>query len=524
MSAYRPTSVLNSVMISIFAAALVLSCALASGYPPGVDEALSAAGDNRPELEKVLEHYAAEGDSLKLEATYFLIANMEGHSYVTYMLHDSNEVEIEFNVLDYANYDELVAAAESLEAERGTIDYKRKEKFEDLEYIKADFLINQIDLAFEAWRERPWTEYLSFEQFCEFILPYRGSNEPLEDWRGMFLEKYAHIPEQMEDASDPVGAARLINEDILTYFGFDPRYYYHPTDQGLGEMLESKLGRCEDMTNITIYAMRANGLAVTSDYTPHWADQGNNHAWNAILVPGGKVVPFMGAEASPGEYDLSGKAAKVYRKTFGQQADNLVFQEHKQDSVPRWLNGKSYVDVTAEYVSAISPTIEFSEQVPDSVDIAYICVFNSGEWKAIDWSRIEEDKVTFEDLGPDVILLPALYLNKEIVPWGPPFTLSETPAPKMFIADENSKTTMRLTSTSGRLKVPEGKLSALTEGVEYTLSYWNDGWQEIGRSVATDQPLEFYDVPEGALYWLTAKDSDREERVFNWEDGAQIWW
>jgi len=524
MSTKRITSVLYLTIISILTLTLLLSCSLSSGYPPGVDEALKAAGENRVELEKVIEHFVAEGDSLKLEAAYFLIANMEGHSYVTHMLHDTNDVEIEFNVLDYANYESLVIAADSIEDARGTIDYKKKDLFEDLENIKADFLINQINLAFKAWRERPWTEYLSFEQFCEFVLPYRGSNEPLEDWRQSFMDKYAHIPDHMEDASDPVEAARLINEDILTYFGFDARYYYHPTDQGLSEMLESGLGRCEDMTNITIYAMRANGLAVTSDYTPHWADQGNNHAWNAILVPGGKVVAFMGAESSPGEYDLSGKAAKVYRKTFGQQPDNLVFQDHKQESVPRWLKGKSYVDVTAEYMPTVSPTITLSEPAPDSVDIAYVCVFNSGEWKAIDWGRIDGDKVTFEDLGTDVILLPALYLNEEIVPGGPPFTLSDTPTPRMFLADENSKITVHLNSISGRKKVPEGKQSALANGTEYTLSYWDNGWQEIGRSVATDQPLVFENVPSGGLYWLTAEDSDREERVFSWEDGAQVWW
>ena len=70
------------------------------------------------------------------------------------------------------------------------------------------------------------------------------------------------------------------------------------------------------MTNVTIYAMRANGLAVTSDYTPYWANSGNNHAWNAILTGEGKVVPFMGAEANPGEYRLANKLAKVYRKTW----------------------------------------------------------------------------------------------------------------------------------------------------------------------------------------------------------------
>ena len=83
------------------------------------------------------------------------------------------------------------------------------------------------------------------------------------------------------------------------------------------------------MTNLTIYAMRANGLAVTSDYTPYWANSGNNHAWNAIVTPGGEVIPFMGAESNPGKYHLANKVAKVYRKTFGKQKANLAFQQRK---------------------------------------------------------------------------------------------------------------------------------------------------------------------------------------------------
>jgi hypothetical protein len=504
----------------ISTAFIIVSCASDSGYPPEVEEALEAAGDNRPELEQVLRHFASGEDTLKLRAAEFLIANMEGHSYVTFMLHDSNEVEIDFDVLDYADFDELVEAADSLEVVRGEIDFSKKNEVVDLEVVESEYLIEQIDLAFKAWREKPWAGFLNFEQFCEYVLPYRGSSEPLENWRGMFLEKYADLPEKMDDSTDPVEAARLINEDILTYFGFDPRFYYHPTDQGLSEMMENGLGRCEDMTNITIYAMRANGLAVTSDYTPAWADRANNHAWNSILVPGGQVVPFMGAESSPGDYSLNAKAAKVYRKTFSQQKDNLVFQERRQDSIPRWLKGKSFVDVTAEYMPTVSPTITLTEPAPDSADIAYVCVFNDSEWRAVDWGRIEDGMITFKDLGTDVILLPALYVEGEIVPCGPPFTLSEDQPVSLFLPDTGNRTTVTISS----YVAADRKSTEIANGTEYTLSYWDNGWQEIGRSVASDQPLEFKDVPSGALYWLTAEDSNRRERPFSVEGGQMVWW
>ena len=47
-----------------------------------VKEALKLAGDNRPELEKVLKHYGIKSeDRLKLQAAKFLIANMDAHYF-----------------------------------------------------------------------------------------------------------------------------------------------------------------------------------------------------------------------------------------------------------------------------------------------------------------------------------------------------------------------------------------------------------------------------------------------------------
>jgi hypothetical protein len=45
-----------------------------------MEAVLKRAGGNRPELEKVLQHYSVNpGDSLKYKAAVFLIENMPGH-------------------------------------------------------------------------------------------------------------------------------------------------------------------------------------------------------------------------------------------------------------------------------------------------------------------------------------------------------------------------------------------------------------------------------------------------------------
>ncbi|RME19945.1 MAG: transglutaminase domain-containing protein, partial [Candidatus Zixiibacteriota bacterium] len=400
-------------LLCLFAPLLLVGCHVkitGDTYPPKVAAVLDAAGDNRPQLEQVIEHYRRSGDTLKLKAAYFLIGNLKDKSYVTYRLFDTSGATVSLDVLAYPDYKALTHAVDSIERERGELDYEHTGETDDAKVITADYLIHNIDAAFTAWREKPWARGLTFDEFCNYVLPYRGSNEPLENWRDTFLTRYADLTAELGDSADPIAVAARINDDIKSWFTFDPRYYYHPTDQGIKEMFASGKGRCEDMTNLAIYAMRANGLAVTSDYTPYWANSGNNHAWNAIVTPDGKVVPFMGCEANPGTYHLWNKLAKVYRKTFAQQPTTLAMQPHKQDSLPRFLGGDSYLDVTADYVPTVDVTITLKKSVPDSVDIAYICVFNSGHWRPIDWGRIEGNQATFHNIGTDIMYLPALYL------------------------------------------------------------------------------------------------------------------
>ena len=133
-------------------------CGIGSPYPDDVKSALKEAGDNRAELEKVLEHYLSAEDSLMLQAAYFVIGNMEGHGYATYKLQDSTGAEVEFDVRDYADFDELVAAADSIEVARGELDFEKDTLLYDLQTIKGDFLIEHIEYAFRAWHEKPWAK------------------------------------------------------------------------------------------------------------------------------------------------------------------------------------------------------------------------------------------------------------------------------------------------------------------------------------------------------------------------------
>jgi hypothetical protein len=126
----------------------LLHCGNEPSYPTEVAETLSLAGANSVELETLIEHYRQTGDSLKLEAAFFLIANMGEHSYATYRLVDRDSNDVPFDVLDYPDYDSLRVAFKQMEETLGELEFIRDEKVLDVETITADFLIEEIGRAF----------------------------------------------------------------------------------------------------------------------------------------------------------------------------------------------------------------------------------------------------------------------------------------------------------------------------------------------------------------------------------------
>lgn len=511
-----------------FAIIFIIGCSSRNFEPPeNVIKVLNNAQQNKAELEKVIQHYQETGEVIKEEAAYFLISNMESHGYLIYNPVDETGETIEWDVKDYQNYESLQLALDSIQEKRGKMQFE-KDTICDHLTITADYLIQNIDLAYEAWSNNPWANHLDFFKFREYILPYRSSEEPLQDWRSYFINKYAWVKDAVKDPSNPIEAAILINNDIKSWFRFDPRYYHHPTDQGLDELIEIKTGRCEDMTNLAIYAMRANGIPVMSDFTPYWANSGNNHAWNAILTNNDSIIIFMGGESNPGEYKLNNKLAKVYRKTFGKQETSLASQKKDWETLPPYLNRNNIVDVTTEYVPVSDVKVTLNNGRPDSVNHAYVCVFNSGEWKAIDHGRMWSSKAHFYKLGRDVVYLPAFYMDKEIVPAGDVFLLDSTGKKIDLIPEGENLVQLKLNSTTKKIvsqTTDTSEKSNLKKGRNYTLFYWNNKWVKAGSQKAEEDHLVFENIPLNALYWLVEEGDYKEERIFTINsEGKQIWW
>ncbi|MBN1338302.1 MAG: transglutaminase domain-containing protein [Bacteroidales bacterium] len=518
----------------VFIVAVILSILLLTGCstsdyqpPEAVLSILEKSGDNRKNLEEVIEHFSNKKQVIQQEAAFFLISNMEGQGYIEYSLKNENNEILNFSIFNYPTYDDLLKGWDSIAKREGDIRFTPDTFTEDYRVIESSFLIKNIDLACDAWDRFPWCKHVDFESFCEYILPYRGSNEPLENWRKYFYNELRWVADSVKNPSDPVEAAILVNNYIMSWFRFDPRYYKHPTDQGLNEMLSGKMGRCEDMTNLAIYAMRALGIPVMADFTPYWANTGNNHAWNAILGNNDSIIIFMGGEANPGSYTLTNKMAKVYRKTFAIQPGSVAVKLPANETPPPYLDKKNITDVTEQYAKVADVSLNITENIPDSLTFAYLCVFNSGKWKAITGSKIIDGRAEFRKMGTSIAYLPAFYQNKEIIPAGNAFILDTAGKVLRQIPDLKNKTALHLTETTTTAfdhSSETNSMQKLIPGLEYTLYYWNGSWKMHNTLPFKGEKLIFRDVPSGAFYWLQAENTRKEERIFTVNPEGHLSW
>lgn len=482
-----------------------------------IEDALAAAGPNAPELQRVLDHF--RGDPRKSLAARFLIAHMPDKGYIRTELRTQDGQALPFDPLAYDRFPEALEALEALEKTHGELDFAREDKVEDVRTMTAAYLIRHIDLAFAAWERVPAAQRVGFRAFLAYVLPYRGSQEPLDAWLEPLMRRYAGRLRQLADGQmDAAALYQWLSKDVHRRVQFDERYYLHPTDQGFTEMGRSGQGRCEDITNMVTFAARSMALATAADYTPAWAHSDNNHAWNVLLDKHGRGFARGNAHA-----------AKVYRKTFAIQRDALVFRLPDGREAPnRFLASPTYVDVTDQYAPTSDVTVALDANTAQEAH-AYLCVFNGGNWVAIHWSPVENGRAAFDRMGRGILYLPAVHDGMRLVPAGHPLlvgkdgrirTLSGGGAPSAVTA-----VAVRPKKVSPDTHV-ETPISYLKAGETYVLRRWAQGaWADVQRIEATAEPARFERLPADALYWLVVEGSRRLERPWTvTPEGRQCWW
>ena len=238
MHSYRCLSyLLVSLLLSL---CLQVEATSQSPRPAELEVALANAGENRSELEKALAQVPNE-ERIGLD---FLLAHMPGS---------------------------------------------------DLSSLKADFLLENLSLAYTVRRESAWGKSLPEEVFLNDVLPYANINERRDSWRKEFHERFWPI---VKDVKTPGLAGTRLNQAIFKELNVKYSTKRRRADQGPRESMQSGLASCTGLSILLIDACRACGVPARFVGTPLWTDKSGNHSWVEIWDDGWH---FTGAAEANGD-------------------------------------------------------------------------------------------------------------------------------------------------------------------------------------------------------------------------------
>ena len=410
---------MRKIWIFIISICLLSAC---NYVPNRLEQALEQAGANRAELEKVLRHY--ESDTLKYRAACFLIENMPYHSYK-----DGKALE------KYRKYFSLYSEGkykpqqlvDSLKRADGVFSETSLIRKHDIEEVDSAFLVYHIDWAFKVWHEQPWGKHVSFDDFCEYILPYRVGDEPLSKWREAIYNEYNPLLDSLRasaDADNPLSAARVImaawrQKAYKWTFVFPSGPHVGP------DIVRWKSGSCREYTDGISYLFRALGIPAGTDQLPLRGNGNDPHSWGFTFDKSGNTYitePVLWSEAE----ELAALKAKVTRITYSLNHEQFPCIGDK--SVYPMFRYPLFKDVTHLYLhSAACLTIfqkDMYRKVKDGEPV-YLCLSEHLNWRPVAISYAANGKVTFADVGSGIVAILATWKDGKLELLTDPFFIAD---------------------------------------------------------------------------------------------------
>nr|WP_297167091.1 discoidin domain-containing protein [uncultured Dysgonomonas sp.] len=457
-----------------------------SNLSKDVTYALELAGENRSELEKVLYHYK-QTNKKKYEAACFLISNMQYHrskhtitldsAYYSFFYRTDflyNEIFQHYKTSDILSfksieYDDLRKGKEN-EFSNIPLPEVEENTQTDLQLVKSGFLIDNIERAFEVWENSPLLKDMPFDDFKEFILPYRTTNEELlltrSDLQKMWVNRlgidgFSNITLPLERYKAYVEKCRWLN------------YYTRPEKHiALFDLFLPKFKMdCHNMTNWSCNILRACGIPAVYEYTPQWKERSSRHFWCTSPDSTGILQPYTAPDNNVREdwqSDIK-YAGKVYRKTFAANKRSPFFLAEGSEYIPDELSSPLLLDQTFRYHQTITLRLPFNENTKNN--LAYLCMFKEGELNPVGWGIINQKtkEVIFEQVPLNTVFIPVYYDDQTIVNLGEPFMVYSsgiTAGISMPLTSNHQEQTFDFKVNDGELKQTNNKTNLL-QGLKF---------------------------------------------------------
>ena len=417
--------------------------------PPDNVQQVLASSSNRAALDEVISHYKRTGETEKLKAAFFLIGNMSDKYYIEgEEIKNYDSIFSIFNSYHqnkkfvYKNTPVIRAKWDSIVNRFGDPAIDELDMVQDYNTITPAYLIDNIDQAFRWYKKGP-NKYISFENFCEYLLPYRILNEKPEDWRRMLYDAYKPLFDSNKHKS-VLQTVESVNTALEKLFDTNYILWEYPFDISVSNMLLGRRGTCKQIVAQTARIFRAHGIPVGVDYTPMWGDRPNGHFWNTLLLENGEHFPFEGATipfAKANRFPY--RTSKVYRMTYKLQ--DIPLPSNKEE-VPEFLLNRRRIDVSHEYNKCYTFKVKLKPPtVAHKFQNAVICTYGKRDWKAQDWGSIKDGYAHFTNMGSNLVYIIMYYYGDEYFPASNPFVLEGDGKIRELIPDYTHRLTTLLT-------------------------------------------------------------------------------
>ena len=370
---------------------IISSCASTDNHKIDtlVERTLELSGDNINELTSVLQFFAADDE--RLEAAKYLIANMSVSVGIEGRYMDSLEANL--SALRYVNSTPKIEPGFK---DRWKSSYNnRLDTAVDCKVIKADYLISNINHAYDQWKNKPWNKGLDFAHFCDLLLPFRVGNETLSDWRMLYCDRYERRLDSIYHGDDPIEACRHLKEII-----YEDRKHILITElsyphRSALKLYDCSVGNCRDECAFLTYAMRSCGIPVTTDLYLTSPDNFTSHYWTVLYdCKSGKYIPYGEVDPKRYDWDWDGrKKGKVYRTFWGCNPQVGI-----SDIV--YTGEECVLDVTSNYFGENKVVVPLEKKNKGNINLG---VYYRLGWKAIGQGRSKGSSAIFENIEPGVI-------------------------------------------------------------------------------------------------------------------------
>lgn len=382
-----------------------------------MDSSLEFAGENRPQLEEVLNHYAKSPE--RLNSATNIIRNLP-HWYAYEESADLDSIEHMLHII--ATNKDIWYFAGLSSRDWKSYDYHNLPKVYDSHVITADYLIRNIDEAHHLRESKKWNRDIPEDVFLNFLLPYRIGDERISDWRKLYSSKYSMVIDSIcPDTDDSLVAAQAVWSE-LSKEGYKYNVCSAWPHRRAIDLFATHAGPCRDQTDHYVYALRSVGIPCAIDTYFISPELNTSHRWVMVYDnKTGRWIPFEKDMVAKRNNPINDprKKGKVYRLVQSLQEDRIdLINPVKDISSP--VRDYYIRDVSEEYFGDNSLT--FSINNPEKKQVM-LGIFSPDGWKVIDYATESgKDRAVFKHIEPRNLYIPLISGDNpnQVLPCGMP--------------------------------------------------------------------------------------------------------